>query len=187
MSTTLGSCALLTLTLTLPAMEETAAAVDAPTDPEALPSGWTIQLRPHAGAGVTTVGNYQRNDGVPWGVAGLLGVRALTGRVPWFAVGVEGSWLSTGLAVGEGPRDLTLIGPVVEFRFVNLVHLSVGALWAKELNQDRRSYADGTLAMGFEPWADHRWSPLLVYRSDMIFTTSPTTVRTVMAGLRYTF
>lgn len=175
--------ALLPLLLALPL----AAADEAAVNETPLPSGWTLQLRPQIGVGVTTVGSYQRNDGIPWGVAGLAGMRVLAGPVPWFAFGVEGSWLSTGLDANEGPRDLTLMGPVAEFRFVNLVHLSAGALWAKELNQARVSYFDAAIAMGFEPWADHRWSPMLVYRSDLIFTSSPTTVRTLAAGLRYTF
>ena len=114
-------------------------------------------------------------------------MRVLSGPAPWFALGAEGSFVSTGLDKGEGPRDLTLLGPVVEFRFINLVHLSVGALWAKELHDGHGSYADVTTAMGFEPWADQQWSPLLVYRSDTIFTSSVTTIRTLTAGVRYTF
>ena len=156
-------------------------------DPAVVPDGWSLQLRPHLGIGVTTVGNYQRNHGVPWGVAGIAGMRLLTGPAPWFAMGAEGSWLSTGLDEGEGPRDMTLIGPVVEFRFINVVHLSLGGLWAKELYDARRSYIDATSSLGFEPWANHRWSPLLVYRSDIIFSPSITSVRTITAGLRYTF
>lgn len=156
-------------------------------DPEIEPAGWSLQVRPHVGVGVTTVGSYQRGDGVPWGVAGIAGLRGLTGPTPWFAFGAEVSWLSTGLDAGEGPRDMTLIGPVAELRFMQVGHLNVGGLWAKEHSAERRSYLDIVTSIGFEPWANHRWSPLLVYRSDTIFTSSPTSVRTIAAGLRYTF
>ena len=153
---------------------------------EELP-GWRLELRPHAGPSVTTVGSYRRSDDLPWAVGGHAGLRLLTGPNRFRAFGLETTWLGTGLDRDEGPRQLLLWGPVAELRFWEVMHIDVGALVASELGDGRRTWFDLQYGVGFEPWAASRWSPLIIYRSDAIFTPSVSTVRSVSGGLRYTF
>lgn len=148
---------------------------------------WQVHLRPHGGPAVTTVGQYTRGEGIPTGVGGFAGARLLAGPGADYAIGLEGSWLATGLAQGDGIRQAVLVGPVAELRVQELVHLDVGLLYAGELTDEHHRYADLTYAVGFAPswWAN--WRPLIAYRNDLIFTSALTTVRALTLGVRYTF
>lgn len=149
--------------------------------------GWRVTLRPHAGPTVTTVGRYTRSDGMPWALGAFAGLRLLVGPDSEHAFGLEGTWLSTGLARGEGLRDVALLGPVAEVRVWRLVHLDAGLLYAREMNDERRGYADLSYSVGFAPaWWPH-WTPMIVYRSDLIFTSALTSVRALSFGIGYTF
>lgn len=148
--------------------------------------GWRFGVRPLAGPSLTTVGSYARDDGIPWAFGGHAGLRALVEDPVW-SFGLEGTWLSTGLEREEGIRNAILAGPVAELRLLNVVHLDGGVLAARQIGDAGRTYLDLQWSAGFEPWSAERWSPMLTYRSDAIFTTRITTVRSVSLGVRCAF
>lgn len=149
-------------------------------------AGWHAAVRPLAGPSLTTVGRYSRDDGITSGFGGHAGLRLLVEDPTW-SFGVEGTWLTTGLDRGEGIRDALLVGPVAELRMWDVVHLDAGVLAARQMNDEERTYLDLQWSAGFEPWPEKRWSPMIVYRSDAIFTSQITTVRSVSLGLRCAF
>lgn len=162
--------------------------LDQPLDAQDI--GWRWSARPLVGVGVSTVGSYRRGESIPWGVSAMAGVRALIGPDTERRVGIEASWLGTGLQAEEGMRNAALVGPVAELRVWRLVHLDVGILYTHEFGGEQRRYADVMYGLGFAPtlFGDHsRWTPSLTYRSDLIFATHPITVRTLMLGLQYAF
>ncbi len=152
--------------------------------------GWRWSVRPQVGVGVSTVGSYHRGEGVPLGVSELAGVRVLFGPDAEKRAGVEASWLHTGLATEDGLRNAALIGPVAEIRVWRVVHLEVGGLYARQVEGDQRGYADVMYGLGLAPsWLGPQssWTPSLSYRSDLIFSTRPVTVRSLALGLHYAF
>lgn len=149
-------------------------------------SGWHAAVRPLAGPSLTTVGSFDGEESIPWAIGGHAGLRLLVEDPTW-SFGVEGTWLSTGLDRGEGIRDALLVGPVAELRMWDVVHLDAGVLAARQMNDEERTYLDLQWSAGFEPWPEERWSPMIVYRSDAIFTSRITTVRSVSLGLRCAF
>ena len=151
--------------------------------------GWRWSVRPEVGVGVSTVGSYHRGEGVPWGVSELAGMRILFGPDAEKRAGLEATWLHTGLAAKDGLRNAVLLGPVAEMRVWRVVHLEVGGLYARQIDDERRGYADVMYGFGLAPsWSEHSpWTPSLSYRSDLIFSTQPVTVRSLTLGLHYAF
>lgn len=150
-------------------------------------SDWQCHLRPMAGIGIATAGRYTRGEDIPLGLAVHAGLRVLVSPDPAWGIGLETTWLDTGLDRDEGLRDALLAGPVAELRFWRVVHLSAGVLAAKELHDRQRTVIDVLTIAGFEPWPDQAWSPLLAYRSDVLTTASITAVRSITAGVRWSF
>lgn len=177
----LGSAAIAAESLLTPTMNQTLNQQDI---------GWRWSMRPLVAVGVSTVGSYQRGEGIPWGVSAIAGMRALIGPDSEHRFGVEASWLSTGLKAEDGLRDAALVGPVAEMRVWRLVYLDAGILYTHEVGGEQRRYADLMYSFGFAPtlFGDRSpWTPSLSYRGDMIFSTHPITVRTVMLGMHYAF
>ena len=179
--TCIGSTAIAAESLLTPTINQ-------PLDDQDL--GWRWSMRPLVGVGVSTVGSYHRGENIPWGISALAGMRALIGPDSEHRVGLEGSWLSTGLKAEDGLRDAALIGPVAEMRVWRIVFLDIGVLYTHEFGGEQRRYADVMYGFGFAPSVfgkTSRWTPSLSYRGDLIFATHPVTVRTVMLGMQYAF
>lgn len=152
--------------------------------------GWQWSARPLVCVGVSTVGSYHRGEGIPWGVSTIAGMRALIGPDSEHRVGLETSWLTTGLKAEDGLRNAALVGPVAEMRVWRMVFLDAGVLYTHEFGGEQRRYADVMYGFGFAPslfGAHAAWTPSLSYRGDLIFATHPITVRTVMIGMHYRF
>lgn len=152
--------------------------------------GWRWSVRPQAGVGVSSVGSYHRGESVPWGISELAGMRLLLGPDAEKRAGIEATWLHTGLAPDEGLRNAVLVGPVAEVRVWRVVHLEVGGFYAQQIEGDRHGYADVMYGVGLAPsrWgAQSPWTSSLSYRSELIFSTRPVTVRSLILGLHYAF
>jgi len=177
----LGSTAIAAEALLPPAFNK-------PLEPQDI--GWRWSVRPLVCVGVSTVGSYQRGEDIPWGVSAMVGGRALIGPDSEHRFGLEATWLSTGLKAEDGMRNASLLGPVAEMRVWRFVYLDVGVLYAHEIGGERGRYADVMYGFGFAPslfGKQAKWTPSLSYRGDVIFSTHPITVRTLMLGMQYAF
>lgn len=143
--------------------------------------------RPLAGAGVAS--RFEVHS--PYVAAFHAGGRFLVSPNGSTAMGVEAIYHQTEFALDDrhegDARRFAGIGLALEQRFAGWFHAGVAMVGLIGLEQRTSNPFDVVTTIGWQPRVDRGWSPYLVFRNDTIASRPLLTIRSLSAGLQYTF